>query len=65
MIVRESTEGLFASLGGGSMVGDEVAADTQIITRQGTERVVRAAFELARRGRGRSRKSRAWTRRTS
>lgn len=49
VIVRESTEGLFASLGGGSMVGDEVAADTQIITRRGTERVVRAAFELARR----------------
>jgi 3-isopropylmalate dehydrogenase len=48
-IVRESTEGLFASLGGGSMVSDDVAADTQIITRKGTERVVRAAFELARR----------------
>ena len=49
VIVRESTEGLFASLGGGSMVGDDVAADTQIITRRGTERVARAAFELARR----------------
>ncbi|MGC8641497.1 MAG: isocitrate/isopropylmalate dehydrogenase family protein [Isosphaeraceae bacterium] len=49
VIVRESTEGLFASLGGGSMVSDDVAADTQIITRRGTERVVRAAFELARR----------------
>ena len=49
MIVRESTEGLFASLGGGIVLGDEVATDTQVITRRGTERVVRAAFELARR----------------
>ena len=49
VIVRESTEGLFASLGAGIVLGDEVATDTQIITRRGTERVVRAAFELARR----------------
>jgi 3-isopropylmalate dehydrogenase len=49
VIVRESTEGLFASLGGGAAVGDDVVADTQVITRRGTERVVRAAFELARR----------------
>ena len=49
VIVRESTEGLFASLGAGIVLGDEVAADTQVITRRGTERVVRAAFELARR----------------
>ena len=49
MIVRESTEGLFASLGAGIVLADEVAMDTQLITRRGTERVVRAAFELARR----------------
>jgi 3-isopropylmalate dehydrogenase len=49
VVVRESTEGIFASLGGGAMVGDDVAADTQLITRRGTARVVRAAFELARR----------------
>ena len=49
MIVRESTEGLFASLGAGIVLADEVAIDTQVITRRGTERVVRAAFELARR----------------
>jgi 3-isopropylmalate dehydrogenase len=48
-IVRESTEGLFASLGAGVVLGDEVATDTQVITRKGTERVVRAAFDLARR----------------
>jgi 3-isopropylmalate dehydrogenase len=47
VIVRESTEGLFASLGSGIVVGDEVATDTQVITRRGTERVVRVAFELA------------------
>ena len=51
VIVRESSEGLFASLGAGIVLGDEVAADTQVITRRGTERVVRAAFEMARRRR--------------
>ena len=49
VIVRESTEGIFASLGGGIVLKNEVATDTQVITRRGTERVVRAAFELARR----------------
>lgn len=47
VIVRENVEGLFASRGGGARVGDEVAADTLVITRRGTERVVRRAFELA------------------
>jgi 3-isopropylmalate dehydrogenase len=49
VVVRESTEGIFASLGGGIVLGDQVASDTQIITRRGTERVVRSAFQLARR----------------
>lgn len=48
VVVRESTEGLFASQGGGIVLGDQLATDTQVITRKGTERVVRAAFELAR-----------------
>ena len=48
VIVRENTEGLFASLGGGSKVGEELAVDTLVITRKGTERVVRRAFETAR-----------------
>jgi 3-isopropylmalate dehydrogenase len=53
VILRENTEGLFASLGGGSKVGEELAVDTLVITRKGTERVVRRAFEMARaRGRG-------------
>ncbi len=49
VIVRESTEGIFASLGGGVVLRDEVATDIQVITRRGTERVVRSAFHLARR----------------
>ena len=49
VVVRESTEGLFASLGGGIVLGDQLANDTQVITRRGTERVVRAAFRLAKR----------------
>jgi len=49
VIVRESTEGLFASLGSGVVLRDEVAVDQQVITRKGTERVCRAAFEWARR----------------
>jgi 3-isopropylmalate dehydrogenase len=49
VIVRENTEGIFASLGGGVVLGDQLATDTQVITRRGTERVVRAAFALARR----------------
>jgi 3-isopropylmalate dehydrogenase len=48
VIVRENTEGIFASLGGGLVLRDQVATDTQVITREGTERVVRAAFALAR-----------------
>lgn len=48
VVVRESTEGIFASMGGGIVLGDSVATDTQVITRKGTERVVRAAFQLAR-----------------
>ncbi len=53
VIFRENTEGLFASLGGGSKVGEDLAVDTLVITRKGTERIVRRAFELCRaRGKG-------------
>jgi 3-isopropylmalate dehydrogenase len=51
VIVRENTEGLYASRGGGVQVGDRVASDTMVVTRGGTERIVRYAFRLAR-GRG-------------
>jgi 3-isopropylmalate dehydrogenase len=53
VILRENLEGLFASFGGGTLLNDEVATDTIVITRRGTERVVRYAFDLARRRRGR------------
>lgn len=49
VVVRESTEGLFASRTGGIVLGNEVATDTQVITRAGAERVVRAAFDWCRR----------------
>jgi 3-isopropylmalate dehydrogenase len=52
VILRENTEGLFASLGGGSKVGEELAVDTLVITRRGTERIVRRAFEICRARRG-------------
>jgi 3-isopropylmalate dehydrogenase len=48
VVVRESTEGLFASRSGGIVLHDAVATDTQVITRAGTERVVRAAFDWCR-----------------
>lgn len=47
VILRESTEGLFASVNGGGYVNDVCAYDTQIITRKGTERVSKYGFELA------------------
>lgn len=58
VIVRENLEGLFASFGGGCLLHDEVATDTLIITRKGTERVVEAAFRLAKRRGGRPRDAR-------
>ncbi|MFI1022330.1 isocitrate/isopropylmalate dehydrogenase family protein [Streptomyces olivaceus] len=53
VLVRESTEGLFASFGGGAEIEDEVYSDTMIVTRRGTERVARYAFGLARARSGR------------
>lgn len=53
VILRENLEGLFASYGGGCLLYDEVATDTMIVTRTGTERVVEYAFHLAKRRKGR------------
>ncbi|QDT69369.1 Homoisocitrate dehydrogenase [Planctomycetes bacterium MalM25] len=53
VIVRENLEGLFASYGGGSIVEDQVATDTIVVTREGTAKVVDFAFRLARRRKGR------------
>jgi 3-isopropylmalate dehydrogenase len=53
VILRENLEGLFASFGGGCILNDQVATDTIVITRQGTERVVDYAFRLAEKRSGR------------
>lgn len=53
IVLRENTEGLFASFGGGSAALDQAVADTMLITRKGTERVVEFAFRLAKRRNGR------------
>jgi 3-isopropylmalate dehydrogenase len=52
VIMRENTEGLFASEAGGARVGDYVAVDNLVLTRPGTERIVRWAFKLAQQRRG-------------
>lgn len=52
VIIRENTEGLYASRGGGSQLGKELAVDNMIITRKGTERAVRWAFQVARKRNG-------------
>jgi 3-isopropylmalate dehydrogenase len=52
VIMRENTEGLCASEAGGARVGDYVAVDNLVLTRPGTERIVRWAFKLAQQRRG-------------
>jgi 3-isopropylmalate dehydrogenase len=46
-ILRENTEGLYASRGGGASVGDKVSTDTLIITAHGADRIIRFAFDYA------------------
>lgn len=47
VVLRENCEGLFASYGGGTYTVDEVATDTMVITRKGSERLFDYAFGLA------------------
>jgi 3-isopropylmalate dehydrogenase len=47
VVVRESTEGLFASRGKGVVEEDREARDTMVITRRGSERVHEFSFRLA------------------
>jgi tartrate dehydrogenase/decarboxylase/D-malate dehydrogenase len=49
VVVRENTEGEYAQIGGFlyQMQPEEVAIQTSVFTRRGTERVVRFAFDLA------------------
>lgn len=51
VVVRENTEGEYAHVGGRvhTHSTEEVAVQTAVFTRRGTERVVRYAFDLARR----------------
>ena len=51
VVVRENTEGEYAQVGGFvyHRMPDEVAIQTAVFTRKGCERVMRYAFELARR----------------
>ncbi len=53
VLIRESTEGLFASRGRGVVEGNHEARDTMVITRRGSERVFDFAFRLARQRRRR------------
>jgi len=48
-VVRENTEGEYSRIGGRSGSGeDEMAIQTAVFTRKGTDRILRYAFELAR-----------------
>ena len=58
VILRESTEGLFASRGRGTVEDDRVARDTMVITRAVCERLFDFAFRLAERRRARGGKGR-------
>lgn len=49
VILRESTEGLFAARGRGEVIDDREARDTMVITRATTERLSDFAFNMARR----------------
>ncbi|WP_061951446.1 isocitrate/isopropylmalate family dehydrogenase [Acidiplasma cupricumulans] len=51
-IIRENSEGLYSSHFGGLVLRDELAIDNQTITRKGTERISRFAFELAKKTKG-------------
>lgn len=53
VLVREQTEGLFYARGRGNVTEDGEAYDTMKISRWGTERVSRFAFELAERRKAR------------
>ena len=47
VVLREQSEGLFAAYQSSHIVKDQVYSDSMIITRRGSERICKAAFELA------------------
>ncbi|MDX2205411.1 MAG: isocitrate/isopropylmalate family dehydrogenase [Hyphomicrobiaceae bacterium] len=58
VLVRESTEGLFATRGKGAVVDDKVAVETLVITRDTSERLFDFCFRLARQRQARGRPGR-------
>lgn len=53
VVVRENTEGLYASRTGSINIRDEVAIDTLVLTRSGTEKITDYAYRLAAKRNGR------------
>jgi 3-isopropylmalate dehydrogenase len=51
-IIRENSEGLYASRGAGANLRDETSVDMLIMSRKGIERVCQKAFEVARQSNG-------------
>jgi len=58
IVLRESTEGLFASRGKGEVIEDRIARDTMEITRETSENLFDFAFKLARRRKAKGGKGR-------
>ena len=58
IVLRESTEGLFASAGKGEIIDDREARETLVITRRTCERLFDQAFTIARRRREKGGKGR-------
>ena len=56
VVFLENTEGLYVGVGGQVRKGsaDEIATQTAVYTRKGTERIIRAAFNYARQNKRRS-----------
>ncbi len=51
-IVRENSEGLYSSRGAGVKLHDEVVINAAVFTRKASERIMKLAFDMARRGFG-------------
>ena len=58
VLIRESTEGLFASHGKGTLENNQIATDTMVITRDVSERLFDFSFGLARKRKARGKEGR-------
>ena len=54
VLLREQSEGLFVSFGGGFEIYDKVMGDTMVITREGSTNIAEYAFKLAKKRKGRA-----------